>query len=105
MIYWRLYFCCNIRISLVASTFMFSSFFLIFLCFLLPFFLVNGVLTGSFIEGEVVWYDNTHNLGIRLFTIPVEDVVYAFSLIITNLFLLELFEVDQVGGKAEYADQ
>jgi hypothetical protein len=27
-----------------------------------------------------------------LFTIPVEDTAYAFSLVLTNLFLLELFQ-------------
>lgn len=45
---------------------------------LIPFFVVNGVLTGTGIQGPVVWYDNTHNLEIRLLTIPVEDIGYAF---------------------------
>lgn len=64
-----------------------SSFYLTFLFMLIPFFLVNGVLTGTGIEGEIVWYDDVQNLGQRLGTIPVEDVVYAFSLILMNLFL------------------
>jgi lycopene cyclase domain-containing protein len=69
-----------------------QKFFLTFLVMLIPFFIVNGILTGSFIEDQVVWYDNTENLGIRLFTIPVEDVVYAFTMIITPIVLMEYFE-------------
>lgn len=67
------------------------SFYLTFLVMLIPFFLVNGVLTGTGIEGEIVWYDDIQNLGLRLGTIPVEDVVYAFSLILMNLFLFIRF--------------
>ena len=59
---------------------------------LIPFFIVNGILTGSFIENEVVWYNNSENLGVRLFTIPIEDSIYAFTLILTNLFLMEFLE-------------
>lgn len=66
-----------------------STFFLTFLFMLLPFFVVNGVLTGTAIEGNVVWYNDAENLGIRLGTIPVEDTVYAFSLILFNLLLFE----------------
>lgn len=54
---------------------------LIFLITLLPFLLVNGVLTGSFIEEQIVWYNDDENLGIRLFTIPIEDIAYAFALL------------------------
>lgn len=68
-----------------------KSYFLTFLVMLFPFFIVNGILTGSFIENEVVWYDNSENLNIRLFTIPVEDTVYAFTLILTNLALTRFF--------------
>lgn len=69
-----------------------SKFYLTFLVILIPFFIVNGILTGSMIHEEVVWYNNSENLGIRMFTIPIEDSIYAFSLILMNLFLLELFK-------------
>ena len=64
-------------------------YFLTFLVMLVPFFIVNGILTGSFIENHVVWYNNAENLKLRLFTIPIEDMVYAFSLILTNLSIIQ----------------
>jgi len=66
-----------------------SSFYLTFLVMLIPFFIVNGILTGTGIENEVVWYNNDENLGIRMLTIPVEDSVFAFSLILLNLLLFK----------------
>ncbi|GAA3597321.1 hypothetical protein GCM10022396_13270 [Flavivirga amylovorans] len=69
-----------------------SNFYLTFLVMLIPFFIVNGVLTGSFITDEVVWYNNSENLNIRLFTIPIEDTVYAFTLILMNLFIMTHYE-------------
>ena len=65
------------------------SFYLTFLVILIPFLIVNGILTGSFIDEEVVWYNNEHNLRFRIFTIPVEDFAYAFSMILFNLLLIE----------------
>lgn len=62
-----------------------------FLVMLIPFFIVNGILTGCFIENEVVWYNINENLNFRLFTIPIEDTIYAFSLILTNLVLTNYF--------------
>lgn len=67
-----------------------QSYFLTFLVMLIPFLIVNGVLTGSFIENEVVWYNNAENLNIRIFTIPIEDSIYAFTLILLNLFVISL---------------
>ena len=52
-----------------------------FLIILIPFLIVNGILTGSLIDSPVVWYNNTENLGIRLLTIPVEDIFYAFNML------------------------
>ena len=68
-----------------------QHFLLTFLVMLIPFFIVNGILTGSFIEDQVVWYNNAENLGIRMGTIPVEDSIYAYTMILCNLFLTEIF--------------
>jgi lycopene cyclase domain-containing protein len=73
------------------NTKLLQHFFLTFLVMLIPFFIVNGILTGSFIENQVVWYNNAENLGIRMGTIPVEDSIYAYTMILCNLFLTELF--------------
>ena len=66
-----------------------QHFFLTFLVMLIPFFIVNGVLTGSWIDNQVVWYNDAENLGIRMGTIPVEDSIYAYSMILMNLYFFE----------------
>ncbi len=58
-----------------------------FLIILIPFFLVNGLLTGSLLSEPVVWYDNDENLGIRIGTVPVEDLFYAFSMLMLPLMI------------------
>lgn len=62
-----------------------GRFYLMYLVTLIPFFLVNGLLTGSFIPEEVVFYNDTQNLGIRLGTIPVEDLVYGLFMLLMNV--------------------
>ncbi len=69
-----------------------KNYYLTFLVMLIPFFIVNGILTGSFIEDQVVWYNNDENLGIRIGTVPVEDSVYAFTMILTVLALTNYFD-------------
>jgi lycopene cyclase domain-containing protein len=69
-----------------------SSYYYTFLFMLIPFLIVNGILTGSGIVDEVVWYNNAENLGIRVLTIPIEDFLYAFSLVLLNLFLFQKFK-------------
>lgn len=69
-----------------------QHFYITFLFMLIPFLIVNGVLTGTGIENEIVWYNDTENLAIRVLTIPIEDFVYAFSLLLLNLFLFEFFK-------------
>ncbi|WP_372794809.1 lycopene cyclase domain-containing protein [Lutibacter sp.] len=78
--------------SLITKNTILQKFYLTFLVILIPFFIVNGILTGSFIHQEVVWYNDAENLGIRLFTVPVEDAFYAFSMLFANLILIEKFK-------------
>lgn len=59
---------------------------------LAPFLFVNGLLTGSGLKEPVVQYNNHENLGIRIFTIPVEDVVYGFELFLLNILFYELLK-------------
>lgn len=66
-----------------------GRFYFAFAVILIPFFIVNGILTGSWIENEVVWYNNTHNLNFRMGTIPVEDAFYAMLLMLMNIIIFE----------------
>jgi lycopene cyclase domain-containing protein len=56
-----------------------------YLFHLIPFFLVNGILTAL----PVVWYNDAENLGLRLGTIPVEDAAYSMILLLGAIFILE----------------
>ncbi len=62
-------------------------FFLAYLICLVPFALVNGVLTAL----PVVIYNDLENMGIRLYTIPFEDMFYFMSLFLMNISLYEYF--------------
>lgn len=78
--------------SMLEKSNILGSYYLSFIIILIPFFVVNSILTGSFIKGEAVWYNNSETLGIRLGTVPVEDIGYAFSLILLNLLFIKLFQ-------------
>lgn len=52
---------------------------------LLPFLLVNGFLTAL----PVVLYNDVENLGIRIYTIPFEDIFYGMLLIFLNIVIFE----------------
>lgn len=50
-------------------------------------FIINGYLTWR----PIVIYGESFYLGIRLFTIPVEDFFFGFSLITSNIVLWEYY--------------
>ncbi len=51
--------------------------------------LVNGYLTWR----PIVRYGNEFFLGVRIFTIPVEDYVFGFALITMNLVIWEFLSI------------
>lgn len=69
-----------------------NTFFPVFLILLVPFFIVNGFLTGSWIHEHVVWYNDAENLGIRIGTVPIEDSIYALTMLLTIFVLMEKFK-------------
>ncbi len=78
-----------IIVGLIMNIKALQQFYLSFLAILFPFILVNGILTGMATEHPVVWYDHIENLNIRLITIPIEDIGYAFSMLFGNLLIFE----------------
>jgi lycopene cyclase domain-containing protein len=69
-----------------------SRFYFTYFVLLLPFTLVNGILTGTGLDQPVVWYNNLENLNIRILTIPVEDIFYGMALILLNILFYEYFK-------------
>ncbi|MFP4621317.1 MAG: lycopene cyclase domain-containing protein [Bacteroidales bacterium] len=64
-----------------------SGFFKGYLVSLIPFLIVNGILTKL----PVVLYNNEENLSLRIYSIPVEDSIYLLSLLFINFSLYEIF--------------
>jgi lycopene cyclase domain-containing protein len=62
-----------------------------FLISMIPFFIVNGVLTGTGLDAPIVWYNDLENTGIRYFTIPMEDVVYGWTLIALIIAVFQFY--------------
>lgn len=69
----------------LARTRYLDMFFIVYLIILVPFFISNGILTGTGVDKPIVWYNNQFNLGIRILTIPVEDAFYAMLMLLMNI--------------------
>jgi lycopene cyclase domain-containing protein len=70
----------------VKSTIM-SRFYLAYLVSLIPFYLVNGLLTSI----PIVMYNDAENMAFRVGTIPFEDHFYSLSMLLINILLFEYF--------------
>jgi lycopene cyclase domain-containing protein len=67
----------------------FARFVLTYLISIIPFLIVNGILTGMFTPEPIVWYNEAHIIGLRIFTIPVEDLFYNFSMLLPVIWVHE----------------
>lgn len=63
----------------------YGYFWLAYFIHLIPFFLINGVLTAM----PIVIYNNDENLSLRIFTVPVEDSIYSLLLLLGNVVIYE----------------
>jgi lycopene cyclase domain-containing protein len=66
-----------------------SRFYFAYLFLMIPFLIVNGILTGTGLEQPVVWYNPNEMIGLRLLSIPVEDVFYGLLMLIGSVTLFE----------------
>ena len=69
-----------------------SGFYITYSFLLLPFLLFNGILTGTFLKEPIVWYDDANTIGIRILTIPFEDIFYGMLLVLLNITLYHLLK-------------
>ncbi len=58
---------------------------------LIPFLIVNGILTGAFTANPIVIYNEGEITGWRIKTIPVEDLIYALTCLLLPLSIMELW--------------
>lgn len=75
-----------LHVFVLKSTYL-GRFYIGYAVSLIPFFIVNGILTGWLLPEPIVRYNDAENLGIRMNTIPVEDSMYLlFFLLLTITF-------------------
>ncbi len=63
------------------SSFNSTAFLVAYAIILIPYFIVNGFLTAI----PVITYNDTENLAIRIYTIPIEDAFYGMLLVMMNI--------------------
>lgn len=68
---------------------------LAFVISLIPFFVMNGILTGVMTEDPIVWYSEAQKVKQEIFTIPLEDILYSFTLVVSNILLFEKLQKKQ----------
>lgn len=83
-----------------------GSFLFAWLILLIPFFISNGILTGLHfykydllntsqvnISEAIVRYNNNYNLGIRIWSVPIEDFFYGLAMVLLTLTPYEYFRL------------
>ena len=76
----------SLALKLIAKVNWFGKVISVYTVLIIPFLIVNGILTGTGIKGAVVLYNNAEIIGLRLLTIPIEDLFYGLELFLLNVF-------------------
>jgi lycopene cyclase domain-containing protein len=66
-----------------------KSFWIAYFVHLIPFIIINGILTGALTSLPVVWYSANEIIGTRFITIPIEDFVYALTGLLIPIIIME----------------
>jgi lycopene cyclase domain-containing protein len=67
----------------------YGNFVLTFIVAVIPFLIVNSILTGAFTDQPVVWYNENHIIGARIITIPIEDLFYNYAMLLPVIGIFE----------------
>ena len=69
-----------------------GRFYMAYLVHLVPFLIVNGILTAI----PIVMYNDAHNTGVRIYTIPAEDTMYSMLMLLITITLYEYLKQKNV---------
>lgn len=75
-----------------------GQFYLAFLIIQIPFVLINGALTGLFTPEPIVWYNDAENMGLRLLSIPLDDIGYNMLMLLIVITVLENYKARKLVG-------
>ena len=72
-----------------------------FLVAIIPFIIVNGILTGAVTDQPIVWYSESHIMGPRIYTIPIEDLYYNYAMLLPIIGIYEYLKEKFIGLKTQ----
>lgn len=82
----------TIGIYFIQKVDWFGEFCITYFVVQIPFFIVNGILTGMVTEKPIVWYNKLEITNVRIGTIPIEDIFYNYSMLLMVFFVYKWFK-------------
>ena len=76
-------------LEFVARATWLSRFYFVYILLQVPFLIVNGILTGTGLKAPIVWYNEAHIIGVRILTIPFEDIFYGMAMLLSSVMIYE----------------
>lgn len=75
-----------------------GRFYLAFLLFQLPLFLIKSLMTGLFTNEAIMWYKTTEHLGVTMLTLPLESMAFDMLMLLIVITAHENFKVKGFSG-------